>query len=91
VSATNLIASFAFCFTCMVVLLLFTWDLLPCSVRPSQVTLVMQAVRQTCKMGPERATQGISVETGHIPQVSPVLANHPSRPPTEKPNKSACL
>jgi hypothetical protein len=91
VSATNLIASFAFCFTCMVVLLLFTWDLLPCSVRPSQVTLVMQAVRQTWGMGPGRASQGFSVENGHIPQVFSVLANSSLYPKPKKPNKNARL
>jgi hypothetical protein len=81
VSATILIASFAFIFTCMVVLLLFTWDLLPCSVRPSQVTLVMQAARQTWAIGPVLARPGMSLENGPISQVSSVLSN--SAPPRQ--------
>src|ERR1700741_2351965 len=73
------IASFAFIFACIVLLLL---DLgFACSARPSQVTLVMQAAFQSRYIGLQRAYLGVSPENKGVQQViGPCLpTTHPGR------------
>lgn len=88
VRIATLIASFAFIFT-FIVVLLCSWGI-SCSVRPSQVTLVMQAAFQTRHMGLPRAVARISQKNDGKSGFWPIWDLTLSRPGSKNSNKSAC-
>lgn len=91
VRIATLIASFAFIFTSIVVLLLALGGF--CSLnsfRLSQVTLVMQAAFQIGSLGLPRAVTGFSKANAGKSVFRPVWNLTLSRPGSKNSNKSAC-